>query len=410
MANNPQFKLGILHCNSTIANAIFAILSIIGQLGQSITLPLWIDSTIDNSSFENTDGNSTELKMDSYFVLTFSLSVFFLFFGSITLFLKVTRPEEINPLGKLFPSKYILLVASLSALDGLLIVYSSSGTRTPPHLQAILQTVVIPLTILFRPTLLKFICAGMVLVALFVCLIPTMFTITSNHQQNISEVSNDHPSFIWPIIYITGLIPGTISIIFMEASLKLKLDQDKTVNIFWFLTWVKLYQLVIIVLCFWTDFLPHWGDQPNIEIFAKRHVSINSIWVFSISCFFGGSGCSPSPGVRGTIFMLCYILNFTSSLLLIQYSEGAALAAMVSSVVTPLNFLFWTLFNERPFQWHPHLSTSLWFSIGGLCLMFPAILIYNFGEKEKVVEDHQPEERKHLLEQELRDLSNAEQY
>ena len=57
----------------------------------------------------------------------------------------------------------------------------------------------------------------------------------------------------------------------MEASLKLKLDQDKTVNMFWFLAWVKFYELTIIILCFWTDFLPHWGDQPNIKIFAERY-------------------------------------------------------------------------------------------------------------------------------------------
>lgn len=150
MSEKSQFKFGFLECNLSIANAIFAVLSVIGQLGQGIALPLWIDSTIDNSSFENTNGNSTELKMDSYFVLTFSLSIFLLFFTSVTIIYKTIRPDEINFLGKQFPNKYLLLVAVLSALNGLMIVYSSSGTRTPPHLQAILQTAVIPLTICFR--------------------------------------------------------------------------------------------------------------------------------------------------------------------------------------------------------------------------------------------------------------------
>ena len=51
----------------------------------------------------------------------------------------------------------------------------------------------------------------------------------------------------------------------------------------------------------------------------------------------------------------------------------------LQSLVTPLGFIFWTLFTESPFKWHPEGHVSTWFSIGALALMVPAIFVYNMG-------------------------------
>ena len=46
---------------------------------------------------------------------------------------------------------------------------------------------------------------------------------------------------------------------------------------------------------------------------------------------------------------------------------------------TPLVFLFWTLFQESPFQWNPHLALSTYLAILAICVMIPAVIIYNTG-------------------------------
>ena len=53
-----------------------------------------------------------------------------------------------------------------------------------------------------------------------------------------------------------------------------------------------------------------------------------------------------------------------------------------TSVATPLGFIFWTIFRESPFGFHPDIHKTTWFSIGGLALMLPAIFLYNTGPEE----------------------------
>ncbi|CAB4042572.1 crt homolog 2-like, partial [Paramuricea clavata] len=52
------------------------------------------------------------------------------------------------------------------------------------------------------------------------------------------------------------------------------------------------------------------------------------------------------------------------------------------AVVTPLGFLFWTIFRESPFTFHPAIHITTWFSIVALLPMVPAIFIYNTGQEE----------------------------
>ena len=52
---------------------------------------------------------------------------------------------------------------------------------------------------------------------------------------------------------------------------------------------------------------------------------------------------------------------------------------LLQSLCTPLGFVFWTLFQEKPFHWNPTLHTSTWLSITALLIMVPAAFIYNTG-------------------------------
>ena len=134
-------KLGFFEIPLFLANLLFAFLTVIGQVGQNVSLPLWTDSTN-----EKTTGQS----VDSYFVLSFASLSFVIIFGLGTLFLRIFSPEDIGETEKRFPRSLLFLVGLCDALNGALVVFASKGSRTPPYLQAILGNFTIPLTLLFR--------------------------------------------------------------------------------------------------------------------------------------------------------------------------------------------------------------------------------------------------------------------
>jgi hypothetical protein len=123
------------------ANLFFSFLAVAGQVGQSVSLPLRIDSTNENLS-----GRS----VDSYFVLSFASLSFVVIFGLGTLYLRIFSPKDLGETKKRCPHLLLFLVGLCDALNGAMIVFASKGSRTPPYLQAILGNFGIPLTILFR--------------------------------------------------------------------------------------------------------------------------------------------------------------------------------------------------------------------------------------------------------------------
>ncbi|EDV24073.1 Crt-like protein 1 [Trichoplax sp. H2] len=390
-SRKKQLALGPVRCNLLLANIFFAALSVIGQSGQLISLPLWVDATEqvakNNASYDidniTENGNHTHLSMDSYFVVSFASFCYVIFFGAITLAIKFIKPGEIGEAERNFPRKNLIVVGGFDAANGLLVVFASSGTRTPPYLQAILQNVSIPLIVIVRylllhkkPTLKKLICTVVVMLCLFICLIPKIFpSINGKAQHHLPHAATGAAAIIWPIIFMIGFIPAAFMNAYEEAGLKMKSPNEKRVNAIWYLTWTSFYQLVTVALFFWLDFLPFYGNQPDIQTFGRSYA-------FGLSCFFGGSGCSAAPGLRGTSFILFYIINYIGGSLLMRYAEGATLLAIVGALVTPIGFIFWTLFQEEPFMFHPHVSNTTWFSLAGIIVMFPALIIYNMGKKE----------------------------
>ena len=134
-------KIGFLSLPILWANLLFGFLAVAGQVGQNVSLPLWVDST---------NSMPGELKVDSYFVVSFASLSFVIIFGLGTLFLIVFKPGTIGETERKFPQKLLAQVGICDGLNGLLVVFASSGKRTAPYLQAILGNFIIPLTILFR--------------------------------------------------------------------------------------------------------------------------------------------------------------------------------------------------------------------------------------------------------------------
>jgi len=366
--------IGFFEVPLFLANLFFAFIAVLGQVGQNVSLPLWIDST---------NGNASGQSVDSYFVLSFASFSFVVIFGLGTLFIRIFSPEDLGETEKRFPHLLLFLVGLCDALNGLLVVFASKGSRTPPYLQAILGNFLIPLTVLFRllilrkkPTVLKLLCAIVVVVGLFICLIPTIFPSVDPKAEKPKNGTHGVSRVLWPIIFMLGFLPAAIMNVLEERGVKMENQSSrKGINLVYFLFWTSTYQLLCVATFFWADILPWYGNVSNIKEFGNN-------WWFGIRCFFGGAGCSATPGTRGTVFILMYVLSYVGGANLLRHAEGATWLAIVTSLVTPLGFIFWTLFNESPFKWHPEGHVSTWFSIGALAIMVPAIFVYNMGAPE----------------------------
>ena len=198
MAGNKRYvTIGPLQMPLEIANIIFLIVTVVAQVGQNVSLPLWLDSAAvnmtavnmkhnkshigevlynpsTNSRFDDTSpsydfddyddstnhsnhstpGNGTRhdviLSVDAYFVYSFACISFVVIFGVITLLIKLLSPESIGETERTFPQFQLFLVGFSDALNGVLVVFAAPPSRTSPLLQSILGNFTIPMTVAIR--------------------------------------------------------------------------------------------------------------------------------------------------------------------------------------------------------------------------------------------------------------------
>lgn len=366
---------------SNIATIVFAFVSVTGQVTQYVCLPLWIDSTSVTTSENQTAWKPT---LDSYFVVSFAALSFVIVFGLIILFCDLIFPKYLAATDWNY-RRLLLLLGFIQGLSALFIVFSSSGDRTPPYLQAILGNFSIPITLLFRflflkkiPTKRKFLTAAVVVMGLFICLIPTIFPrIDPQASTNHDLGGATGPGrILWPLAFMFGFGITAISYIVEEKAVKMGGNSSHSqASLLCVLFWTSLSQFLAVVLLFWADIIPGFGHTNNVHEFIQN-------WAFGFQCVFGGAGCSWGPGGLGFLFITAYIMTVGGSALLLRYSEGATLLAIVMSLCTPMGFVFWMLFQEKPFHWNPTFHKSSWFSVIALLVMIPAAFIYNTGMPE----------------------------
>ncbi|EDO46832.1 predicted protein [Nematostella vectensis] len=540
--NKKRFNFGLCEVPLYWANILFAFLAVAGQVGQNVSLPLWLVAT---KEFSTPSGNHTTLhatdttgEMDAYFVVSFASMCFVVIFGIAILVMRFAKPGMIGETERMFPHTILFGVGLCDALNGSLVVFASPPSRTAPYLQAILGNFIIPLTIVLRffvlrkkPTILKFVCGMLVLLALFICLLPSIFPKQLDPSpKGAGEGASGLAGVLWPICFMLGFVimeskehprrsmsvgyirnyteseaqkeggkdpwalvlcaerklgkgvqqkikggdpgsapsaltyvtrsaltyvtqnvliydtqgaltyvtrsamtyvtqgaltyvtrsamtyvtqsaltfvtqsalthftqnaltyvtqnalsktyclerrvPAAAMNVIEEKGLKMQnIMSRKGINIVYFLFWESVYQLLCVLALFWVDIIPSYGFANSISQFWKN-------WSFGFRCFFGGAGCNGVPGTRGTVFVVMYTISYIGGGFLLRYAEGATLLAIVTSLVTPLGFIFWTLFDSSPFKWHPVGHVSTWYALGALGLMVPAIFFYNFGSPE----------------------------
>ncbi|XP_078591268.1 uncharacterized protein LOC144870671 [Branchiostoma floridae x Branchiostoma japonicum] len=383
----PQHRRLTLCCgwevSVTVANIIFAFLAVAGLVTQNVALPLWIDAAtpgLPNATSNGTLPNGTSAPhIVPYFVFSFASFSFVVLFG--VCLAGAFLLGHITETDLKFPHTLLFLVGLFDALNGVLVVNASSGSRTAPYLQAILGNFSIPITILLRllvlrrkPTQRKFICSMLVLLSLFVCLLPKMIpALGADKAPGAKGVAG----VLWPLCFMIGFVPAAAMNVIEEKVMKMtKGARREKISLIWFLFWESVYQFLCAAALFWTDIIPGFGNSADIHDFGENVA-------FGFLCFFGGRGCTSQPGTRGTIFILGYAVSYFGGGLLLRHAEGATMLALVSSLVTPLGFLFWTLFEEDPFHFQVNTGNATWFSLGALALMVPSIYFYNTGPSER---------------------------
>ena len=60
-------------------------------------------------------------------------------------------------------------------------------------------------------------------------------------------------------------------------------------------------------------------------------------WWYGIQCFFHGAGCSSTSGIRGTMFILMYVVSYVGGANLLRHAEGATWLAIVTVKRLTLN-------------------------------------------------------------------------
>ncbi|XP_020900571.1 uncharacterized protein LOC110239198 [Exaiptasia diaphana] len=390
------FNLYFFRLSLFQANLCFAFIAIAGIVGQTVSLPLWLSASqskhkgLINANTTSPSPNYAA-KMDAYFVLSFASLSFVVIFGLMYAILVYFYPHFFGPAERRFPHKLLFAIGLCDALNGALVVFASPPSRTAPYLQAILGNFSIPLTILARfiilkkkPTQRKFVCGMMILMSLFICMLPSIFPkqLDPYKKHEEGQGASGIAGVLWPLCFMFGFAPGTLMYVIEEKVLKMQDSQSlQRINIVYFLFWQSVYQLFSVLLMFWVDVIPGYGFTSSFEQFGKN-------WWFGLQCFFGSAGCDSDPGARGTMFILMYVLAYVGGGLLMRYTEGATLLSIVFSLVTPLGFLFWTLFKPEPFGFSPAVHVSTYYSIGALVIMVPAIYFYNTGAPEMDMSKH----------------------
>ncbi|XP_078352281.1 crt homolog 1-like [Oculina patagonica] len=194
---------------SSLATMLFAFVTVTGQVTQYVTLPLWIDSTTSAPQNQTVNWKPT---LDSYFVVSFASLSFVIVFGSVLVCSDFICPKYLVKTDWRY-RRWLLSVGCFQGVSAMFIVFSSSGSRTPPYLQAIFGNFSIPITLILRflllkkiPTRRKFLSAIAVVAGLFICLIP-MFS-PQIDPQGTSHLGGATGTgrVLWPLAFMLGFV------------------------------------------------------------------------------------------------------------------------------------------------------------------------------------------------------------
>ncbi|KAJ8320713.1 hypothetical protein KUTeg_002300 [Tegillarca granosa] len=228
-------------------NVLIAIFNVLTNVCMNVSLPVYA-------------GTMQECGGDVFVLLLITCFFILVIFVLMTLAVRYTidKTATLRPTSS---HKVLFAMGLFTALNGVFVVFASPPSRTPPYLQGILQSMVIPYTILFRLlilrkgiSLIRGICATVVLVGLFITTEPQIWGLDKGDDPSGDAKQTVAARILWPLCFAIGFIPVGLMNVFCEK--ELKKDEGQS---FSFITWSQIYQCVCMVLLFWVDFIPEFG-------------------------------------------------------------------------------------------------------------------------------------------------------
>ncbi|XP_069138521.1 crt homolog 2-like [Argopecten irradians] len=356
----------------TVRNVIIAVLNVVTNVMMNVSLPVYADT------MDQVGGGIFVLLMNT------SITVSILF----ALLTILVRKTKLDPNASLKPKsswKVLVAMGLFTTLNGILVVNASPSDRTPPYLQGILASTVIPYTVLCRLIILRkgistvrALCTCVVLVGLFVSTEPQTFGLDGSGSGDSGTTPSALKRVLWPLCFALGFLPIGLSNVFCEK--ELKKDEGESLG---FITWTNVFQFVTMVFFFWTDFVPGFGtsDSPS-QFFTKFNKGF--------SCLFSSADSCHGLAGKAWIFNVGYVFGNLFQFLLIQYAEGSVFAVIVQAMVTPLATVFWTLFNYDDttdiLSWQPVMNATTGFTLAGLGIIVPGVFLYNYFSRKEAQE------------------------
>lgn len=178
---------------SSATLGLYSIASLIGEIGQNIWLPLWLDATNSNSNSDQDVG--------TYGVIVIqSLAIFIIF---LILYLIFSRK-------RIYYDKKIINVSILYVLSTFMTAYTSSSDRNSPTTQVLLSNLTVPLLALIRlfwfkkiPTQKKIFCIIVITIGFFISMIPDIFSMNNKPVLAKKENLSEFAKMMWVLAYIS---------------------------------------------------------------------------------------------------------------------------------------------------------------------------------------------------------------
>lgn len=354
-----------------VRNILIAVLNVLTNVVMNVTLPVYA------GTMDEVGGDAFVLLMNTSFTVS-------ILFALMTLFVKYTK---LDPKASLRPTsswKVLFAMGLFTTLNGILLVTASPPNRTPPYLQGILASTVIPYTVVFRLLILRkgistvrALCTCVVLVGLFITTEPQMWGLDNSGEDN-GPTPSTLQRILWPLCFTLGFLPIGLSNVFCEK--ELQKDEGESLG---FITWTNIFQFLTMVFFFWTDFLPGFGMSHSAGDFFTKFQK-------GMTCLFSSADSCRGLSGKAWIFYFGYCFGNLFQFLLIQYAEGSVFAVIVQAMVTPIVTVFWTLFNYNQdtnvFKWNPVFNTTTGFTLAGLSIIVPGVFLYNYFSRKEAQE------------------------
>ncbi|XP_021356417.1 uncharacterized protein LOC110452302 isoform X2 [Mizuhopecten yessoensis] len=353
----------------TVRNIIIAVLNVITNVMMNVSLPIYA------GTMDEVGGDAFVLLMNTSFTVS-------ILFAIMTLIVKYTK---LDPKASLRPKsswKVLIAMGLFTTLNGILVVNASPPNRTPPYLQGILASTVIPYTVLCRLIILRkgistvrALCTCVVLAGLFITTEPQTFGLDGSGNGDSGPTPSVLQRIIWPLCFALGFLPIGLSNVFCEK--ELKKDECESLG---FITWTNVFQFVTLLFFFWTDFVPGFGMSSSASEFFTKFGK-------GFSCLFSSATSCRGLAGKAWLFNVGYVFGNLFQFLLIQYAEGSVFAVIIQAMVTPIATIFWTLFSYDQkadiFKWNPVMNTTTGFTLSGLAVIVPGVLLYNYFSRKE---------------------------